>query len=112
MATTVRVTVEADGRLRFIYTDALASLLDLGTAEVVRASHVEPAPGGGWLADMRPSGGPVLGSNGSYTPQSPLPMEMFGEVERFVMGAAITPFALRQDALDAEMAWLQRERGL
>lgn len=76
------VTIE-DGALRFIYNDGLAELLTLGGSRVTRASHVEPAPGGGWIADMAPSGGALLG-----------------------------PFALRQEALDAEVAWLQQHRGL
>lgn len=76
------VTIEA-GRAQFIYTDDLAELLTLGEATVTRASHVEPALGGGWTADMGPSGGPVLG-----------------------------PFALRAEALDAEVAWLREHRNL
>jgi hypothetical protein len=64
-------------RLRFVYDDALATLLDLGRAEVRRASHVEPAAGGGWTADMGPVDGPVLG-----------------------------PFRLRGEALAAERRWL------
>lgn len=81
---TRRITVNADGSVSFIYGDDLAGLLDVAAASVVtRASHVEPAVGGGWTADMGPTGGPVLG-----------------------------PFALRQAALDAEVAWLQKNRGL
>ena len=80
MTATLRIT---EGRVEFVYSDALAGLLDLGAATVTRASHVEPAPGGGWTADMAPSGGPVLG-----------------------------PFALRAEALAAEVAWLAQERGL
>lgn len=70
------------GRLVFVYDDQLADLLAAGASEVVRASHVEPAPGG-WVADMGPSGGPLLG-----------------------------PFPLRADALGAELAWLAENRGL
>jgi len=72
-----------DGHLRFVYDDAVAELLDEGTVAVCRVSHVEPAEGGGWTADMSPVDGPVLG-----------------------------PFQLRQQALDAERAWLTKERGL
>lgn len=71
-----------NGHVQFVYDDALADLLDTGTADVRRVSHVEPAPGG-WTADMSPVDGPVLG-----------------------------PFALRQTALDAERAWLTAYRGL
>ena len=72
-----------NGHLSFVYDDAVADLLDEGTVAVCRVSHVEPADGGGWTADMSPVGGPVLG-----------------------------PFGLRQQALDAERAWLTKERGL
>lgn len=71
-----------DGKVTFVYDDALADLLTTGAASVTRVSHVEPATGG-WTADMGPVGGPVLG-----------------------------PFALRQTALDAERAWLTKEKGL
>lgn len=54
-----------------------------GELTVARASHVEPAPGGGWTADMAPVGGPVLG-----------------------------PFTTRAQALHEERQWLAQERGL
>lgn len=71
------LVVEEDGTLTGIYNDDLADLLAQGQATVRRASHVEPAPGGGWEADMSPVGGGVL-----------------------------TGFALRSEALAAEVAWL------
>jgi hypothetical protein len=53
-------------------------LADLpGQKTIRRASHVEPNEDGEWEADMSPVAGPTLG-----------------------------PFRLRQDALDAEVAWL------
>lgn len=78
-----------DHTFQTVYDDALADVLPrLGTYEVKRASHVEPHPDGGWIADMRPSGGPVLlAPNGA-------------------------PFALRAHALDAERAWLSATWGL
>ncbi len=63
---------------RAIYSDALEPLLDEGRATIRRASHVEPADGGGWTADMSPVGGPILG-----------------------------PFRLRADALAKEVEWLK-----
>lgn len=72
-----------NGVMEFIYSDELVDLLDTGVASVARASHVEPAPGGGWTADMAPSNGPVLG-----------------------------PFRTRQEALAKEVAWLHAHRGL
>jgi len=78
----VSITVQPNGDLRMIYYDEISTLLTLGESRIVRASHVEP-DAMGWTADMSPVKGPVLG-----------------------------PFALRQDALDAEVAWLQAERNL
>jgi hypothetical protein len=71
--------IRPGGSIEFIYTDALAPLLQLGSAQVTRASHVEPdGTGAGWTADMAPIGGPVLG-----------------------------PYALRSEALQAEIAWIE-----
>jgi hypothetical protein len=74
------LTVQPDGTVRFIYSDSLQPMLDLGKASIRRASHVEPTPDGQWDADMRPSGGP----------------------------ASLGPFRLRQEALDAETQWIQQ----
>jgi hypothetical protein len=71
------------GAARFVYDDELIDLLDLGDAAVRRASHVEPDPDGGWLADMAPSSGPVLHG-----------------------------YRTRAEALEAERAWLRAHRGL
>lgn len=71
------LTIDPDGVLRCIYADDLLPVLQLGAAEVKRASHVEPGSGG-WWADLSPVDGPLLG-----------------------------PFALRSAALDAEVAWLE-----
>lgn len=72
------IFVRPDGSVEFLYEDGLQPLLDLGPATITRASHVEPTPDGRWTADLSPRGGPVLG-----------------------------PFMLRQEALDAERAWLE-----
>ncbi len=50
-----------DGLIRWVYTDDARSLLELGPARIRRVSHVEPAPTGGWAADLSPVGGPTLG---------------------------------------------------
>lgn len=77
------ITVKRDGSMRFVYDDKLRGLLSQGQASVRRASHVEPGdPDKGlnpllWYADMSPSAGPLLG-----------------------------PFDLRDQALAAEVGWL------
>lgn len=50
--------IDPDGRIQFVYDDALKVMLSLGSAEIRRASHVEPMPGlpGCWLADLSPIG--------------------------------------------------------
>jgi hypothetical protein len=47
--------------------------------KVKRASHVEPDRNGKWVADLAPVGGPQLG-----------------------------PYRLRQEALSAEVAWINK----
>lgn len=66
------------GQIRCIYGEEI-SLQELGTLSIQRASHVEPDATGQWLADLSPVAGPVLG-----------------------------PFALRSEALAAEVAWLEQ----
>jgi hypothetical protein len=64
-----------------IYSDNTASVLrEMGKTKVRRMSHVEPTDDGqGWTADMSPTG------------------------TALVLG----PFSTRQEALDAEVAWLK-----
>lgn len=74
---THRIVIDPDGRIRFLYDDALREIMKLGEFVVNRASRVEPIAGGFWTADMSPVKGPVLG-----------------------------PFETRAAALDAEKAWI------
>ena len=74
--TTQELFVSPDGVVHGLYGE-LIDASGIGTASTARASHVEPHPAGGWTADLKPSGGPVLG-----------------------------PYPLRSDALAAERAWL------
>ena len=76
--TTQELFVSPDGVARGLYGE-LFDAGEIGEQTVARASHVEPADGGGWTADLSPSGGPVLG-----------------------------PFPLRSAALTAEADWLTR----
>ena len=77
---TQELYVRPDGTARGLYGELLDAGA-LGDARTVRASHVEPAGGGGWTADLSPSGGPILG-----------------------------PYPLRSEALAAEADWLSRHR--
>ncbi|NNJ27927.1 hypothetical protein [Alienimonas chondri] len=77
---TQELFVSPDGTARGLYGELIDSGA-LGTATTVRASHVEPAPDGGWTADLSPVAGPLLG-----------------------------PFPLRSAALAAEADWLVRHR--
>jgi hypothetical protein len=111
----VSFRVRRGGRVEFIYNDAGAKLLERpGVSSVKRASHVEPHPRQvGWIADMRPSGGPILGADStSYVPHALLPLDTFHESEVAVLNSVIKPFPTRQAALDAEVAWLKAHRGL
>jgi hypothetical protein len=93
-----------NGQATFVYSDELAqALAPLGQATVTRASHVEPHPTRrGWLADMRPSGGPVLGCGWHRVP------EMCDEAGI----ASLPPFETREAALQAEREWLRVHKGL
>ena len=88
-----QIFVGADGLLKFVYHDELAELLSLGRHSVIRASNVEPWQSTNymvspkaittvWMADMSPSGGDLLG-----------------------------PFPRRQDAIKAEVEWLNSRMG-
>lgn len=77
----MQLVIHADGTLRCLYDETL-DLSQFGQASIQRASHVEPTDQGQWQADLSPVNGPLLG-----------------------------PFALRSEALAAEVQWL-RERWL
>lgn len=47
-------------KINSMYSDKLIFIQQLGEAKIERASHVEPQ-GTMWIADMGPSGGPILG---------------------------------------------------
>ena len=66
MTSEMELVVDAGGCVRCIYDEAL-DLREIGKLQITRASHVEPDSDGNWIADMGPSGGPVLGPYGSRT---------------------------------------------
>lgn len=71
------IKVDTNGIMSFIYSDDMADLSKEGEVTITRASHVEPDGDGKWYADMSPVGGPILSG-----------------------------FSLRQEALDAEISYL------
>lgn len=93
MAADELVILIDDAGVHFVYSDDLAEVFVGEPQTTRRASHVEPF-GQGWLADMRPSGGPVLFDTGTDNP--------LGRVA----------FKTRQAALDAERQWLREHKGL
>jgi hypothetical protein len=72
----MEMIVQPAGKVRCIYSEEI-DLGSLGHLAIRRASHVEPAQGGQWIADLSPVEGPLLG-----------------------------PFAKRSGALKAEHIWL------
>ena len=70
------IRIKPDGSIVAIYSEEIP-LGELGEVGINRASHVEWGPGG-WMADLSPVGGPILG-----------------------------PYGKRSAALEAEVAWLQ-----
>ena len=74
------ITITPNGDLRFTWSDALSELVNAGTPRISRASDVEPLPDGRWVADLGRVGGPVLG-----------------------------PFTKRNEALAAEVRWLEQK---
>lgn len=85
-----------------IYDDRFRAIAPrLGDATVERASHVEPASGGGWFADMRPVDGPILFADGAEYSFGAQPW-----------GLMLTGFATREAALAAERGWLRAHRGI
>lgn len=79
--------VDEHGGVQMIYDDRLTPEFAEFNPATRRASHVEPF-GCGWIADMRPVGGPVL----------------FDEATSNPLGRAA--FRTRAEALAAERAWL------
>jgi len=79
MARTIRIAALPGGVLQYVYRDSLRTLEKLGRSTIVRASDVEPTPEGQWEANLARVDGPVLG-----------------------------PFTFREEALAAEVAWIER----
>ena len=69
--------INSRGDIQWVYDERI-NLASLGSPQLRRASHVEPAADGSWWADLVPVNGPRLG-----------------------------PFACRSAALTAERVWLE-----
>jgi len=52
--------ITPSGMVRCIYDETI-ELIELGTPEISRGSHVEPTTQGQWTADLSPVAGPLLG---------------------------------------------------
>ena len=74
------ISIDLNGGIRAIYSDGF-NWQALGKPLIQRASQVEPDHLGLWWADLGVSGGPRIG-----------------------------PFARRDEAIAAEVAWLERNR--
>lgn len=74
----MQLIIDSSGNARCIYDETIP-IQQLGRIKIRRGSHVEPIPGGQWIADMKPVDGPVLG-----------------------------PFSMRSQALAAERRWLEK----
>ena len=74
----MQLVVTPRGAVRCLYAEHF-DLQSLGRPVIRRASHVEPTAEGGWLADLTPVQGPILG-----------------------------PFPCRSMALAAEQTWLEQ----
>lgn len=91
MAKPIVLNINLDGSIESIYSDSLQDMLNEiegAVSKTNRVSHVEPGEDGKWYADMSPLKA-VMNENCTIT-------------EFPVLG----PFDKRQDALDAEVAWL------
>jgi hypothetical protein len=75
------ITIKRDGSAQFIHDDRLNGLLHQGEAHIKRASFVEP-------------GDPSKGQD---------PLKWYASI---VTGPVLGPFVIRQEALDAEVTWL------
>lgn len=73
----MQMIINTAGIVACLYDETI-ELAAIGQLTIARASYVEPMADGQWCADLSPVGGPQLG-----------------------------PFAVRSQALAAEIAWLE-----
>lgn len=100
----ITVTIGDDGSLNFVANEALADLADLGHATTRRASHVLPVNRPlrvlfRWLRDKYGETGRVA----AFTRRWPCQWQADLSPSN---GPTLGPFHKRQDAIDAEIAWL------
>lgn len=99
--------------ITFVYDDMLSKVFEGEEQKTERASHVEPHPtaGHGWYADMIPSGGPVLGADGTVIYRGDFATAQCQE-NVDALWKQLKPFTTRKQALAAERAWLREHKGL
>lgn len=97
----IDVVIDEDGRLRFVWHDALADLVPAGyTCDIGRVSDVEPTADGRWTADMQKA----------LARMTPAQIEAVNVTHwsELLLG----PFATRAEALAAERDWLRQYVGV
>jgi hypothetical protein len=109
MAKAFSLTVDKRGVMRHLYSeDAAAFTRQLGEQQIRRASHVEPTAelskqARDWLACWR-----RLGNNDCYKDQADLPDAWWADMHPSTgTGPVLGPFETRDEALAAEVVWLQ-----
>lgn len=118
MADEFDILIGEAGDVSFVYSDDLAEVFVGEPQTTTRASNVEPHPliGSGWIADMTPVDGPVLGANGTEINVCDRSRpDAFCYLDKPDIDAAwmrLVPFTTRQAALDAERQWLREHKGL
>ena len=113
------IVIRPDGTTSFVYSDELAEVFEGMLVTTRRASHVEPHPTRqGWLSDMSPSGGPVLGFECStedvdWSVVCPECARFPNRCDHVTLTVEkLKPFQTRQQALVAEREWLREHKGL
>ena len=98
---TVRVAVGADGKLRYVHADAADAVFgQIGQLTARRASHVEP-----WLGLSAAAQQRWCDAN---KPTSPPPYDGWFADLGPVNGHVAGPFATKGEALEYEVAWINK----
>ena len=101
----VTITFQPDGTMRFIDKPELATMYEFGIKERLRASRVEPVSpllrrAFYWIRDRVRDDSPLAAFTRRWPCKWQVDLELSG-------GPVIGPFNRRQDAIDAEVRWLE-----